>query len=91
MATVRPSIQPSSRSRLTNAAVHSLQVEAHALVVDRGQLMTRRQSHDQVAMEPHRRAPGRDQAPIRSACEGRNRALDLAGAAYVDRADLHSE
>src|SRR5260221_70642 len=50
-----------------------------------------RQRHDQVAMNPHRRAPGRDQAAIRSACEGCNGALDLAGAAYVDRVDLHAE
>ena len=42
-------------------------------------------------MKPHRRAPGPNQAAIWSACEDDDVALDLAGAAHVDRANLHPE
>src|SRR5262245_25662672 len=40
-------------------------------------------------MYKRRPAPLHDQSAIRGAREGRNGALDLAGVAHVDRADLH--
>ena len=53
--------------------------------------MAGRQRDDQVAMKLRGRARGHDQSAIGRAGEGRNGALDLAGVAHVDRADLHSE
>ena len=42
-------------------------------------------------MQRRRRARRHDQAAIRRAREGRDGALDLAGVAHVDRADLDPE
>jgi len=66
-------------------------VDEDTLVVDRRQLIEGGQLNDQVAQLPHRRAPGRDQASIRRAGESRYGPLDLAGAAHVDRIDLHTQ
>jgi len=42
-------------------------------------------------MKQQRAACGHDQTAIRGSREGRDGALDLAGIALVDRADLHPE
>ena len=53
--------------------------------------MPGRQRDDQIAMNDRQSAPRHDQAAIRGAREGRDGALDLAGVAHVDRAQLHPE
>ena len=53
--------------------------------------MPGRQRDDQIAMKRRRRARRHDQAAIRSAREGRDGTLDLAGVAHVDRAHLHAK
>ena len=65
--------------------------DERAFVVDCGQLVPGRQRDDQIAMKPRGRARRHDQAAIRSAREGRDGALDLAGVAHVDRVDLHPQ
>jgi hypothetical protein len=47
------------------------------------------QRNDQPAMNNRRRAPGHDQAAIRTPRERRGRALDLAGIAHIDWAQLN--
>jgi Tripartite tricarboxylate transporter family receptor len=51
-----------------------------AVPIDRGQAVASCQRNDQIAMKRHGRARRHDQTAIRSAREGRNGALDLAGA-----------
>jgi hypothetical protein len=58
------------------------------VIVDRRQLVARRQRDDQVAMKNRPRAPGHDQPAVRAPRESRNRALDLASIVRGDRADL---
>jgi hypothetical protein len=44
-----------------------------------------------IAMKLHMGTRSRDQTAIRSAREGRDGALDLAGVAHIDRAQFHPE
>ena len=53
--------------------------------------MPGRKRDDQIAMNERQRARRHDQAAIRRARESRDGALDLAGIAHVDRAQLHPE
>src|SRR5262249_57441903 len=62
-----------------------------ALIVDRRQPIPCCKPNDQIAMNDRQRASRQNQTPIRAACEGSQRALDLAGIAHIDRAKLHSE
>src|SRR5215475_1952119 len=59
-----------------------------AVIVDRGQLVARRQRDDQIATKDRERAPGQDQTAVRATREGRNRPLDLPGVVNVDGANL---
>src|SRR5262249_56257421 len=42
-------------------------------------------------MDSCQRAPRDDQASVRAACESRDRALDLASVAHIDRLQLNAE
>jgi hypothetical protein len=50
-----------------------------------------RKRDDQFAMNHCQRARRQNKTTVRRAREGRDGALDLAGIAHVDRADLHAE
>ena len=62
-----------------------------AIEVDCGELVPRRKRDDQTAINKTRPAGGHDQSTIWGSREGRDDALDLAGVALVERADLHPE
>ena len=53
--------------------------------------MPSRQRNDQPAMKYRRRAPRHDQAAIRTLRERRDGALNLAGIARIDRAQLNAQ
>src|SRR5262249_22755775 len=59
--------------------------------VDSRQLVLGGELQDQMTMNRRRRAPRYDKPAIRSACEGRDAALDLARVAHINRAHLHPE
>src|SRR3954469_23543991 len=60
-------------------------------MVDRGQFVPGRERDDQLAMTLRRGTRRHDQTSIRSAREGRDGALDLAGVTDVDREHLHPD
>src|SRR5262249_24363623 len=60
-------------------------------IVDRRQPVACCKRDDEIAMNDRQRAPCRDQTTVRAPCECRKRALDLAGVAHIDRAQLDCE
>src|SRR5262245_16737338 len=59
--------------------------------INRRQMMPRRQTDDQLAMDERKRTRRHNQAAIRSACKGREGTLNRGYILHVERAHLHPE
>src|SRR6516164_1093319 len=65
--------------------------DEQALEVDRGELVSSCERHDQIAMKERQWASRYDQPAVCGACEACDRTLNLAGVAHVDGAHLQPE